>query len=281
MRLVARCPVAYIARRHFCSKLAIGTTTLDPPFLRQAYHATPSVTMGSAITGFQASGKRRCQRGLMKKEERDEKRPRHVEKKQLTCVKKEVESTLDDGGMSAPPQAALCHDIATEQMPESGPTPSPAAQQHIPPAVAESPAAMPIQYSQIAAYVGPSPGRQPSSSDMQKENTPEPVAGLDAVAGPSQAVEEVVPAAAAESQLATFQYKVNEDDAKLVASAQSVADIPIKVRNKLYAAMGRAFAGAEAGKFYIPPDAVSRYVEASSEPGQLHHTTGFRHQRTH
>ena len=64
-------------------------------------------------------------------------------------------------------------------------------------------------------------------------------------------------------------------------AAAVAGDVDLKVRNKLYAAMKRIFAGAESGKHHVPGAVCARYAEAvkksksRTSPDMLFSLRGF------
>ena len=59
-------------------------------------------------------------------------------------------------------------------------------------------------------------------------------------------------------------YTIDEDLVKAVVEATAAKDIPQKVRNKLYAAMGRASKAAS-----CPPACLARYTQDRTEPNSM------------
>mgnify|MGYP001307863007 CR=1 FL=1 len=70
-------------------------------------------------------------------------------------------------------------------------------------------------------------------------------------------------ASGAKNPIGVAGYKIDEETKSLVLAAECSTDVPIKVRNRLYAAMGRVFDAAANGRnpLNIQPAVVARYVD--------------------
>ena len=68
-------------------------------------------------------------------------------------------------------------------------------------------------------------------------------------------------------EVAINVYQVSDDVKKAVRLAKQPKDHPMKMRNTLYAAIGRAFKAAREEKSYIPPGVIARFNEAQSSKG--------------
>ena len=76
------------------------------------------------------------------------------------------------------------------------------------------------------------------------------------------------PASAGVNEVAPGKgYTVPEELKELVLTATNPGDVPVKERNKLYAAMGRLFEAVSKGKprFSISPAQLARYTEAKAD----------------
>ena len=70
-------------------------------------------------------------------------------------------------------------------------------------------------------------------------------------------------ASGAKNPIGVAGYKIDDETQSLVLAAECSTDVPIKVRNRLYAAMGRVFDAAANGRnpLNIQPSVVARYVD--------------------
>ena len=71
------------------------------------------------------------------------------------------------------------------------------------------------------------------------------------------------------SRFEVAKYNISDADREAVMSAGCSKDLDVKLRNKLYNAMSRAFRAAEDGRTFIPAQVIAKYTGLQKKRGTV------------
>ena len=142
------------------------------------------------------------------------------------------------------------------------------------PAPAETSPPAAVAPAQVApAAAAPQPGVDADFAIVSAGTSPPaavaPAPVVPAAAAPQPGVDADLAIVSAEQPQRLSNWTLSQPDMETIEAANVAGDVPVRLRNKVYAAIARAITQAKSEQIYMPPAVIARYDEAAANRGLL------------